>query len=121
MVVKYGTPESVWEALINDYKIEAVFTNRDYEPYALNRDETIENTLTSANIPFHTFKDHILFEKDEVLKDDGLPYTVFTPYSKKWRKKLESRIEANETYFHFNSYPTETYFSNFYQIDNQEK
>jgi deoxyribodipyrimidine photo-lyase len=120
LIVKYGTPESVWEALIKEYEIDAVFTNRDYEPYALNRDETVKNILASANIECHTFKDHVLFEKDEVLKDDGLPYTVFTPYSRKWRKVLESKIEADGTLSHFNSYPTETYFSNFYNIDNQE-
>lgn len=119
LIVKYGTPESVWDELIKKYKINAVFTNRDYEPYALERDETIKNKLASANIDFHTFKDHVLFEKDEVLKDDGLPYTVFTPYSKKWRKVLESKIESDGTFFYFNSYPTEKYFSNFYSIENQ--
>ena len=119
LIVKYGTPESVWEELIKEYKINAVFTNRDYEPYALERDETIKNKLASANIEFHTFKDHVLFEKDEILKDDGLPYTVFTPYSKKWRKVLESKIESDGTFFYFKSYPTEKYFSNFHSIENQ--
>lgn len=119
LIVKYGTPESVWDELIKKYKINAVFTNRDYEPYALERDETIKNKLASANIEFHTFKDHVLFEKDEILKDDGLPYTVFTPYSKKWRKVLECKIESDGTFFYFKSYPTEKYFSNFYPIENQ--
>lgn len=119
IVVKYGKPQDVWQSLLKEYKINAVFTNRDYEPYALNRDADVKKLLEENNISFQTFKDHVLFEKDEVLKKDGLPYTVFTPYSKTWRKKLETRIEPDGTFYYFKSYPTEKYFSNFYTIDKQ--
>lgn len=68
---------------------KAVYTNHDYEPYARERDEMVGNILDKKEIIFKTFKDQVIFEKDEVLKDDGSPYTVFTPYSKKWKSKLE--------------------------------
>lgn len=120
IIVKYGKPIEVWQKVLNEYTIEKVFTNRDYEPYALERDKSVEKLLEENNISFYTFKDHVIFEKDEVLKKDGLPYTVFTPYSKTWRKKLESKIEPDGTFFYFKSYPTEQYFSNFYSIDKQD-
>jgi len=119
IIVKYGKPQDVWQSLLKEYNINAVFTNRDYEPYALNRDKSMEKLLEENNISLHTFKDHVLFEKDEVLKKDGNPYTVFTPYSKTWRKKLESKTEPDGTFYYFKPYPTEKYFSNFYSIDKQ--
>lgn len=108
--VRYGFPNEVWKQLINDYKIENVFTNHDYEPYAKKRDSEIGEMLRSNNISFRTFKDQVIFEKEEVLKEDGKPYTVFTPYSKKWKALLND--------FYLSSYPVKKYFSNFYS---QEK
>ncbi len=110
LLVKYGKPNKIWKEILDKYDVQAVYTNRDYEPYAKERDEEIGNMLEKKNIPFKTFKDQCIFEKDEVLKNDGGPYTVFTPYSRKWYEKLNS--EPNN-YF-FKSYPTEKYFENFY-------
>lgn len=107
MEVYYGFPAEIFKLLSEKYQISKVFTNHDYEPYALERDEIIKKQLNEAGISFHTYKDQVIFEKDEVLKDDGKPYTVFTPYSRKWKAKL------NE--FYLKSYPTEQYFSNFFQ------
>ena len=90
--VRYGRPLEVWKQLIKDYDVAEVYTNRDYEPYAKDRDEQVEELLKKNGIDFLTFKDHVIFEKDEVVKKDGLPYTVFTPYSRKWKSKL---IEAD--------------------------
>lgn len=87
--VYYGTPLDVFTKLIAKYKVAAVYTNHDYEPYAIERDEAIGSFLQKKGIAFHTFKDQVIFEKSEVVKDDGLPYTVFTPYANKWRAKLE--------------------------------
>jgi deoxyribodipyrimidine photo-lyase len=101
----YDTPQQVFEKLISEFNIEKVFTNHDYEPYAAKRDEEIKSLLSTHNISFQTCKDQVIFEKNEVLKDDGTPYTVFTPYSKKWKATL--------TDFQLKSYPTEKYFSNF--------
>ncbi len=119
IIVKYGTPETVWQELTHEFDIQTVFTNRDYEPYALQRDEAIKQLLAKQQIDFQTFKDHVIFEKEEILKADGFPYTVFTPYSKKWRSVLESKVTADNAFFYLKSYPTEKYFSNFKTIDNQ--
>ncbi len=114
----YDTPEAVFQQLTQQYEIECVFTNRDYEPYALQRDENIKLFLKSKNIDFKDFKDHVIFEKLEVCKDDGLPYTVFTPYSKKWLAKLataSSSFEGQNLSFYFKPYPTEKYYQNFWK------
>jgi len=105
--VYHGTPQEVFTSLFTRYTIEKVFTNHDYEPYAQERDEQIRSLVIQHQATFHTYKDHTLLEKDEVLKDDGKPYTVFTPYSKKWRSVLKES--------HLKAYPTEQYFTNFYQ------
>lgn len=122
LLVIYGKPEALWPEILRQHAVKAVFTNRDYEPYAEQRDGAVEKLLSANNIPFHTFKDHVLFEKDEVLKDDGKPYTVFTPYSKKWRAKLESRMwkqqdnngETETLSYFLASYPNQKYFNNFW-------
>ena len=83
-----GNPKAVFESLIKKYKIKSVFTNRDYEPYAIKRDKSIKLFLEKKNISFNSFKDQVIFETDEVVKDDGNPYKVYTPYSRKWIEKL---------------------------------
>ncbi len=114
LLVQYGKPTEMWQRLLETYPIAAVYTNRDYEPYALERDGAIRAMLEGRGIPFRTFKDHVIFEKDEVLKDDGKPYTVFTPYSRKWRAKLAERTEPDGTSFYLTSYPCHKYFDRFY-------
>lgn len=109
LLVKVGDPVAVWRELLNEYDINEVFTNHDFEPYALERDTAVNELLSSKKISFKTFKDHVIFEKDEVIKDDGKPYTVFTPYSKKWRLKLNN--------FYAKSYPSLQYVSNFYKTE----
>jgi len=87
----YGEPLDVWKEIVSQFTVSEVFCNRDYEPYARERDKTIYEFLGSKGIAFHGYKDHVIFEKSEVVKDDGLPYTVFTPYSKKWKSKLHAQ------------------------------
>ena len=94
--IRYGTPTDIYKELLNEYNIEKVFTNHDYEPYAKERDGAIEKLVNGHGATFHTFKDQVILEKDEVLKDDGKPYTIFTPYSRKWKAVL--------TEFHLKSY-----------------
>lgn len=89
--VLHSTPLEAFQGLWTEYEIKTVFTNRDYEPDALERDTEIENFLKSKNIGFLTFKDHVIFEKNEIVKDNGEPYTVFTPYSKKWKLLLADK------------------------------
>lgn len=99
LLVIYDKPVEAWKQILSDYTVRQVFTNHDYEPAAIERDKQVEHLLASASIPFHTYKDQCIFEKSEVTKDDGSPYTVFTPYSRKWKAKLND--------FHLRSYPTE--------------
>lgn len=105
--VFYGKPENVWKQILKEYSINKVFCNRDYEPYAQERDKAVFEFLASQNISFKGYKDHVIFEKNEVLKDDGKPYTVYTPYSKKWKAKLND--------FYLKPYPTENYLNNLFQ------
>lgn len=105
--VRYGKPVDIYKELLREYDVRTVFTNHDYEPYARERDSSIEKLLKENNTGFCTFKDQVILEKDEVLKDDGKPYTVFTPYSRKWKAVL--------TDFHLKSYPNKKYFKNLYK------
>lgn len=88
LLVINSTPQEAFQLLTEKYKISAVFTNRDYEPTAIARDIEIEQYLKNKNIEFKTFKDQVIFEKSEVVKSNGEPYTIFTPYSNVWKKKL---------------------------------
>jgi deoxyribodipyrimidine photo-lyase len=87
LCVKYGTSRQAWEELTEEYTIRSVYTNRDYEPYPRKRDEQIGHYLQAKGIAFHTCKDQVIFEPGEVLKDDGKPYTVYTPFANKWLAK----------------------------------
>jgi deoxyribodipyrimidine photo-lyase len=86
--VMHGLPLEVFKKLADEFEIEAVFTNRDYEPYSIQRDTEIDTFLKQIGKKFYSFKDQVIFDHDEVVKDDGTPYTVFTPYSKKWKQRL---------------------------------
>ena len=86
-----GSPIEVWKEIVEEYRIEAVYTNRDYEPYAYSRDASVEKLLAEKGISFKTYKDQVISEGDEVLKDDGSPYHVFTPYKNKWLQTFRDR------------------------------
>jgi deoxyribodipyrimidine photo-lyase len=88
LAVFYGTPNEVFEKIISENAITNVFTNTDYEPYARKRDLDLFQLFKEKNIEFKTCKDQVIFEKSEVTKDDGLPYVVYTPYSKKWKENF---------------------------------
>ena len=108
--VFYGKPVEVFSLLAEKYQIEKVFTNEDYEPYALERDAQVEKGLGEKGIGFQAFKDQVIFSKQEVLKDDGTPFTVFTPYSKKWKMLLGAKDGKLPAVFH-----TEKLFPHFFQ------
>jgi deoxyribodipyrimidine photo-lyase len=90
LAVFYGNPENVFKKLIVTHDIKVVYTNHDYEPYARERDKQIHDILTANIIEFKTFKDQIIFEKSEVVKDDGQPYVVYTPYMKRWKQLFKN-------------------------------
>lgn len=128
LLVLYGKPEEIWPALLEKLSVGAVYTNRDYEPYAKQRDGALAAMFEKEGIPFRTFKDQVIFESDEVLKDDGKPYTVFTPYSRKWLAKLDSRWSdalneegvSEKISFYLKSYPTRKYADNLLKISDLE-
>ena len=84
-----GKPLEIYKKLTENYEIEAVYSNEDYEPYAIKRDQEIADFLASKNINFHQFKDQVIFHKDEIVKADKKPYTVYTPYSKLWLNEFQ--------------------------------
>ena len=85
----HDTPEKVFKSLVKDYQVQEVFTNRDYEPYAKERDTSIKELLSKNDISFNTYKDQVIFEKDEVVKKDGDPYLVYTPYKNTWKENFK--------------------------------
>jgi deoxyribodipyrimidine photo-lyase len=88
----HGKPKKVWETICQDFDVQNVITNHDYEPYAIQRDKIVKEYLEKKKIGFYTYKDQVIFEKDEVTKNDGLPYTVYTPFKNKWRTLLEAEM-----------------------------
>ena len=110
--VYHSAPADTFKRLLTKYTINSVFYNQDYEPYARERDAAIAGLLKSEGIPFHSYKDQVIFEKDEVIKDNGEPYTVFTPYNRKWKSLItESQLR---------SYQVEKYYDNFYKQERQD-
>jgi deoxyribodipyrimidine photo-lyase len=105
----YDRPSQVFNQLISEFPIEAVYTNHDYEPYAIARDKTVSDILSQKNIAFKSFKDQVIFERNEVTKDDGLPYKVYTPYSKKWL--------CTYTEKHIEAYPSENLLKHLSKMD----
>lgn len=101
LLVLYGNPVELFKKITS----KAVYANHDYEPYARKRDDQVATILKKNGSMLKTFKDQVIFEKTEVVKDDGNPYTVFTPFSKKWKAQLKP--------FYYKSYPTEKYFTAF--------
>jgi deoxyribodipyrimidine photo-lyase len=106
MEIKHGFPQAIFKEFQEKYIIETVFTNSDYEPYATHRDEKVKNILSASGTGFRCFKDQVIFEKKEVVKENGEPYTVFTPYSKRWKALLNEFVVS--------SYPIGKYEGNFY-------
>lgn len=102
----YDTPANVFQYLTSSYSIETVFTNTDYEPQAIIRDQQIKNLLLEKNIFFKSFKDQVIFHENDILKNDGTPYTVFTPYSKKWKEAFFAKS--------LEYYPSENLISNIF-------
>lgn len=92
LLMEYGSPVDCWKRVLEQYEVTAVTVAHDHEPYAIARDKTISDLLGSRGIELSSFKDISLFERDEVMKDDGLPYTVFTPYSRRWNAQFKTAM-----------------------------
>ncbi len=111
ILVEYGSPIDVFKKLISQYSITEVYTNHDYETYGIDRDLKIKNLLNTSGTAFYTFKDQCIFEKEEILSNSGTPYTIFTPYSRKWKEKVND--------FYLKSYENESYSHNFLSFKKQ--
>lgn len=106
--IKYNSPALAFKEVLQDFEVQQVFANEDYEPYAIKRDMEVESLLREKNIPFKRFKDQVIFEKNEVAKDNGQPYTIYTPYKKRWMDLLDPEA-------HFKPYSNSSHFQNFHQ------
>lgn len=96
----FGEPKNILESLLTEHNVDAIYTNHDYEPYAINRDAKIAEFLKKKGIQFITFKDQVIFERDDIVKDDGKPYVVFTPFANKWKATLQkSQLTNTDTKF----------------------
>lgn len=110
--VKHGKPEAVWPELLKQHNPAAVYTNHDYEPYAKDRDQAVKAILSEHKIPFYTYKDQVIFEKDEVLTRSDTPYTVYTPYRNAWMERFSSEgIQSS---------PSQDYLDNCIKCEPQE-
>jgi deoxyribodipyrimidine photo-lyase len=107
LCILHDTPLQAFEKLTKDFDITAVYTNHDYEPYAIGRDTEVKKFLATKDIAFHTFKDQVIFERNEVVKADGSPYTIFTPFSKIWKEKYAAQKKER--------YPSEKHLSNLFK------
>ncbi|MGL5113194.1 MAG: cryptochrome/photolyase family protein [Flavobacterium sp.] len=110
LLVKRGKTHEVWQNLLAEFEVTDVFFNKDYEPYALARDQKIVDFLTQKGIATHACKDQVIFEEKEITKADGLPYTVYTPYKNKWLEKhrtMAPLVEYDTSLFSSNWYPSQ--------------
>ncbi|MEO7978147.1 deoxyribodipyrimidine photo-lyase [Flavobacterium sp.] len=109
ILIKKGKTFEVWQSLLQEFDIQNIFFNKDYEPYAITRDLAIGQLLKENNIEAFSFKDHVIFEEKEITKADGLPYTIYTPYKNKWLEKYHLSGQAPE-------YDTKLFLHNFTKI-----
>jgi len=104
LAIYHDAPKKVFEKLLDQFNIVQVFTNHDYEPYALKRDKEIKQFLELKDIGFKTFKDQVIFEKNEVVKDDGNPYVVYTPYKKRWKETFNPSTDILDYAIQFSNF-----------------
>lgn len=105
LLVGYGNPEEEWKKILEKYKPQRVYSNEDYEPYAIKRDSKIRNLCEKQGVEFLQFKDQVIFHKEDVLKDSGEPYVVFTPYKRKWLSHFQKNM--------LKAFPSESKLKNF--------
>ncbi|MBA4276672.1 deoxyribodipyrimidine photo-lyase [Flavobacterium sp.] len=110
LLVKKGKTQTVWQELIQEFDVKEVFFNKDYEPFAIKRDLAIEELLKANKIDCFSFKDQVIFEENEIVKSDGLPYTVYTPFKNKWLEKYNATAPVRE-------YDATEKFSSFHKYD----
>lgn len=116
ILVKKGNPLEVWQELLSQSNIKEVYANKDYEPYGISRDEQVGVLLSKKKIPITFTKDHVIFEENEITKNDGLPYTVYTPYKNKWLEKFHSQTLKIQSLVNTNFYEQNNSFPSLAEI-----
>jgi deoxyribodipyrimidine photo-lyase len=110
LAIFYDEPEAVFKKLLYEHNITALYANRDYEPYARTRDKAIYEMLAEKDILFKSFKDQVIFEKNEVVKDNGEPYVVYTPYKNRWRERFKKEgLTTHDTTFSAKNFSAHDY------------
>lgn len=109
LLCRKGKPVEVWKALLEEFDIAAAYTNKDYEPYARTRDKEVYDLLEAKDVQLHRIKDQVIFEERDILKKDGKPYTVYTPYKNKWlthfdKEKVKPKTIQNYQQFHTSTF-----------------
>ncbi len=112
LLVLKGDPIKIWEDLTKKYTIRNVFFNHDLEPYPRDRDQKVAKILSAKGIEMKGYKDHLIYEASEIVKDDGKPYTVFTPYKNKWLFLLQ-QLMSEQIPAALQSWPSQNYIDNF--------
>lgn len=107
LYIKKGSVQTIWNSLFTEFNIKEVYFNKDYEPYAIKRDFAVKNICKKNNCAVFTFKDQVIFEENDILKQDNSPYTVFTPYKNKWFNQF-SQVQVTV-------YPSENLYANFFK------
>lgn len=97
LLILKGEPKTIFQNLISNYEIYSLYYNKDYEPYAYHRDDEIDNLMINNGVEVHKFKDQVIFEESEIVKADGTPYTVFTPYKNKWLEKYKIEVVNSDS------------------------
>lgn len=110
LLCRRGAPVEVFRELLETYDITEVFTNEDYEPYAVERDNAVEKLLNEHGKRLFKYSDQLIFRPGEILKSNGEPYEIFTPFSKKWREKFDNMQVQN--------YPVEQFLNKLCNTDN---
>ena len=110
LAIFHGNPSDIFQKIISENKIETIYTNHDYEPYARKRDKELNEIFKANNVQFKTSKDQVIFEKSEVTKDDGSPYVVYTPYSRKWKENFSKiKLQNYNSEDYLNKITTHSY------------
>ena len=89
-----GKIEDVFKAILKDHRIKSIFFNEDYEPYAIKRDAQVKKLCEARKCQVNSFKDQVIFAKSDIIKSDGKPYSIYTPYMRQWRQKFESSVNT---------------------------
>jgi len=105
LAMYHGKPIAIFEQLVKDFNIQNVITNHDYEVYAQGRDKEVKSLLAEKDIGFYTYKDQVIFEKQQIVKDDGNPYVVYTPFKNKWKAafKPSEHLKMHDAHEHMDA------------------